>query len=320
MEWMCYTFSIVIFLMAILFNTVILNMIVKKGLKTTTYQLIINQIVAELVFSVLAISRSIICNVYLVNRSPVFLAYGCGVLISVNDSTLYVSAFSMIAIAYERYRKIYRPMSSELRIRQWIVSIWSLAIGLSLFNNINRQNIIFFGTNLIYRCRVLFNTDITFFEKRYNYAVVFSVCCVGTLITTAYLYYRVIQKIRDRQLVGNTVIARRAETLIKNKRRTIDMLLGIVIWYVTVTTPYYLFIFYETFIKMVDPREDCRREESASIYKFLFIGFFYFGSLCVNPILICWYNHDFRNEIWRIFGLDKFRTTGSDMNSETTSS
>ncbi|XP_054167140.1 G-protein coupled receptor 83-like [Oppia nitens] len=296
-------------------------MIVKKGLKSTTYRLIINQTVSEIVFSVLAISRSVICNGFLIKDLPVFLGYSCGTLISVNDSTLYVSGFSMLVIAYERYRKIYRPMSSELQLQQWIAGIWLLAIGLSLFNNINRQNMIFFNKHVIYRCQVLFDTDITFFRKRYNYAVVFSVCCVITLVTIAYLYYRVIQKVRDRQLVGNTVMARRAETLIKNKRRTIDMLLAIVIMYSIVTTPYYLFIFNETFIRKVDPREDCRREESASIYKFIFLGFFYFGSLCVNPFIICWYNHDFRNEICRKFGLQTvLQSTGADnITDETTS-
>ena len=307
-EWLFYMFFMLTFFAAIFLNSIILNILHRKQLNTTTFKLIANQTASEIVFSVLAISRSWFCASFSVNYSPV-LSVLCGIIISVNDSTLYVSAFSMLVIAYERYRKLYRPLSSELNTKRWIISIWMSAIGLSLFNNIGRRNILLFSDKIIFSCKVMFPTNAKFFTQGYNYLIIFIVCNIIPLLLTAVLYFLVIKKLRERKLIGNMVTTEKQEKMSKNKRKTVKMLLAIVIWYFLITIPYYVFIFVEIFIQRIDPKTACSRPKMASLQSFLILGFFYLGSLCVNPFIICYFNPDFRQEVCRLFNLEKFMKT-----------
>ena len=311
-----FTFTSAIFL-----NALILSILHRKQLKTPTFKLIANQTVSEIVFSSLAISRSWFCSAFAVNQSTV-LSMFCGTIISVNDSTLYVSVFLMVAIAYERYRKLYRPMSSELNCKLWIAIIWVLAIFFSLFNNVDRRNILLFNENVIFSCKVTFKSDLQFFRRGYNYAIVFVFCNIIPLLTTAFFYYKVIAKVRMRKLIGNTVNTDKGEKLAKGKRKTIQMCIAIVIWYFTITIPYYIFIFVEIFIQKVDPQLECSHDKTQSIASFIILGFFYLGSLCVNPFIICYYNPDFRQEVCSIFHLERFMKIKADelQTFETTSS
>ena len=117
-----------------------------------------------------------------------------------------------------------------------------------------------------------------------------------------------IKKLRQRKLVGNNIGEEKQEKLTKNKRKTVRMLLAIVIWYFIITIPYYVFIFVEIFILKIDAKTDCKRGKT-SVQTFVILGLFYLGSLCVNPFIICYYNPDFRQEVIRIFGLEKFMKT-----------
>ncbi|CAG2168495.1 unnamed protein product, partial [Oppiella nova] len=89
-------------------------------------KLLPKKLISEIVFSVLAISRSWFCSAFATSSSPV-LTYLCGLIISVNDSTLYVSAFSMLAIAYER------PFNSNSNNSDDIynlIHVWRIVTGL----------------------------------------------------------------------------------------------------------------------------------------------------------------------------------------------
>ncbi len=307
-EWFFYLFFMFIFLIAILCNSIILNIIIKKQFNTTTYKLIANQVVSDIAFSVLALSRNFFCSLYIISHSDYLLTF-CGIIISINDSTVYVSVFSMMITAYERYRKLYSPSSRNLNTKLFIITIWLTAIWISLFNNINRQNIILFNEKVLFSCKITFKSKLKFFLKRYNYGITFALSAIIPLIITAYYYYKVIVKIRERKVVGTSTITDKKKKLQKNKRKTVEMLLAIVIWYFLITTPYYTFIFVEVFVKNLDTSSDCNSEKQFPIHKFFVLGFFYLGSLCVNPFIICWYNCDFKEEVVRIFNLQKFIKT-----------
>jgi len=126
------------------------------------------------------------------------------------------------------------------------------------------------------------------------------------LIITAFFYFKVIKKIRERKIIGNTNITDKARKLRKNKRKTVEMLLAIVIWYFLITTPYYSFIFVEVFVQNLDTSSVCKDEKPFPIHKFIILGLFYLGSLCINPFIICWYNPDFKGEVTRLLNLQRF--------------
>ena len=307
-EWIYFiivfsTFSILIFL-----NVIILRIIRRTRLTTPTYKLIANQTVSEILYCILAISRCLICWSRLVNDWPHFSIL-CGLTYTLSDCSLYESVFSMLIIAYERYRKLYRPLSLNLNLKLWIAITWITALVLASFNNVSRRNVLFFDQKSILGCKVIFETDLDFFGKRFNFLIVFTLCFVLPLLATSFFYYKVIRRILERKQIGTNVSDERHESFCKKKRNTIKMLVVILLFYFLFAMPIYIYAIVRAFLQNFNAAMICDPNKITSFEFHVIAGFFYLGSICINPFVIFYYNPDFRRELFRILYFDKFSFT-----------
>lgn len=303
-DWALHALYVVICVFAICLHSLILQVLHHKQPKTTTFRLIANQTVSEILYCVLVVSNQWFCWSYLVNFSPL-LSILCGVLSTIRNSTLYVSTFSMVVIAYDRHQKLYRPLSSELNASLWIGLTWISGIAFAVLNNINRGNIILFAEDMIYSCKITFKSDSLFFTRGYNYMLVFTFCNVGPLLVTGFLYYKVIRKVRQRKIIGNSLSVAKSQQMTKSKRRTTEMLIALVTCYFIITIPVYIIMFIRSFVSKMDESDICDERKKPSAGAYFIAWTFCLGSILVNPFIIFYYNPDFKREVIRILRLER---------------
>ncbi len=285
----------IIFVFGIASNLFILDVIHRKQLKTTTYKLIANQVFSDVLFSIIAISRSLFCAHFMVS-SGIFFNICCGVTNLVKLSTIHVSVLSMILISYERYRKLYKPFSNEIKINLWIFVIWLTALLLALLQTVQKPSEILFGKKYLFNCKIIFPLNSDSFIIRYGFIIYFIFILIIPVMKTSYFYYKVIKKLRQRNLIKKRIQVNNIENSKHQKRNTIKMLLAIVIWYFLISTPVYLYVFLQKYIFKFDLYSYCDPNKQIPIRLYILMGIYVSGCICVNPFIICYYNCDFRDE------------------------
>lgn len=304
-DWIVFIALCIFFVLSIFLNALVFHIIRLKNLKTMTFKLIANQTLSEILYCALSLSIYFFCSDPVVRYSRV-LAIHCAFVSGIKDSMLSVSVFSMVVIAYERYRKLYRPMSSELNFKLWISMIWLLAMGFSPINIINNGYTIFFRKNGLFGCMVILSIDSTFFARGYNLFVTFTLINILSLVITAFLYYKVIVKVRQRKLVGNTAAEDQSEKLKKNKRRTMEMLTTLIAWYFIFSLPIYGIVVFGYITESMTADQRCTEDFKYGAATVLSFTLFCFGSIFVNPLIIFYYNPDFKFEAFRILRFTRF--------------
>ena len=306
-DWLLHAIYMLICLLAIGLHSLILRVLHRKQLNTTTFRLIANQTVSEILYCVLVISSQWFCWSYLVKHFPV-LSVLCGVLSTIRNATLYVSTFSMVVIAYDRYKKLYRPLSSQMSPSLWIGLTWVIAIAFSILNNINRGLIILFNEKMMYSCKIIFKIDLQFFTRGHHFMLVFTFCNIIPLFITGFFYYKVIRKVRERKIIGNSTSAK-TEQMNKNKRRTTDMLIALVTCYFIITIPVYAIMFVRSFFVKMEESDICNEHKKPAVWAYFIAWVFCLGSILVNPFIILYYNPDFKQEMIRILHLERVAPT-----------
>ena len=308
-EWVIQIVFSVIFVVAMLLNVLILHILRQKQMKTTTFKLIANQTVSEILYCVLNLTINWFCWASLVQSSAVFAGL-CVILHTTRDSTLVVSILSMALIAYERYRKLYQPFSSELKTKLWIAVIWIFSIGMTTIVSINRISLLVFGKKTLFSCKIIFKIDSLFFNRGYHILIAFTLCDLIPLIMTAFFYYKVIKNIRQRKLVGRTVAEERDVQLRKNKRKTTQMLIALTVWNFIVSVPIYGIVVIKILFFSNDFENRCTNDYKITTASYIFARLFFLGSIMINPFIIFYYNSDFKFEAYRILKLKKFANSG----------
>ena len=128
-EWLYYTFFLLVYVVTIVPNGLVLIVLRRKQLKSTTFELIANQTVSEIMFCLVSIGCYVFCTKGLVDYSKSMLTL-CHLINTVKDGNQIMTTFSILVIAYDRYRKLYRPLSAELNTRGLITVMWLVATGL----------------------------------------------------------------------------------------------------------------------------------------------------------------------------------------------
>ena len=305
-EWIVMIVFVAVFVVAIFLNSLILHILRRKQMKTTTFKFIANQTVSEILYCVISLTTNWFCWASLVQSSSLFSVL-CVLLNTMRDSTLVVSTFSMTVIAYERYRKLYQPLSSELNTKLWIAIIWILSISLSMMGSVNKSNLLVFGKKDLFSCKVIFKIDsLSFFTHGYSIFIVITICNIIPLIITAYFYYKVIRNIRQRKLIGRTVAETRDVQLKKNKRKTTEMLIALTALYFIVSLPIYCILLFKILFRSMEFYNRCTENFKIPIEAYVFFGLFFLGIILINPFIILYYNSDFKNEAFMILKLNKF--------------
>ena len=301
-EWLIFFCYIILGVIGAIGNGFILLVIRRRKLKTTTMYLIGNQAVSDLSCGLLYVSLWALCSERLISSGAGGLVT-CEITYTLKVTTFFVSVYTMVVISIDRYLKLcYNPPKKlGLSIGKCIILIWILGLLTSVICMFHFRVSLFFSSERLVGCRLAYKVkDMPFFEKHYNFLIILVLSGLGPLSITSYMYYRVISKLNDRQIVGNKVDSDESQEQFKrNKKRTVHMLIATLVFYYLLCSPIYGNFLISYFIVPIFPK-DCGPSTHEPFY-YLIAYFLSVTSICVNPMIYCHYNADFRGEAKRIF-------------------
>lgn len=292
LEWFIFFFYIITSLIAFIGNGFILKVIYSKQMKTTTYVLIGNQAFSDALCGLIYLSLWAICSYKVITfgKSGLLL---CEMMTTLKASTYLVSAYTMTLIAIERYLKLYHPLKGGIKIKLSVSLSWGLSLTMGLWTMFYFRNSVFFTPKKLIGCRTSLPIKVAFFENNWNFLISFIIGACLPLSITSYMYYKVVQKIRERDLVGNSVNVQRAQAFEKNKTRTTTMLIMIVVWYFILCAPIYIILIDQRFVSILP--EKCDISTNQPFY-YSIAYLMAVSSSCINPFIYCFYNRKFREE------------------------
>lgn len=97
----------------------------KRRLTTsTTYALIFNMAASDVVGGLVIPGQWIACSSWSLNGSTVFGVAACGVLKQLQILSYYISSLTMVAISYDRFCLVCRPMSARPGTAILLTVVW----------------------------------------------------------------------------------------------------------------------------------------------------------------------------------------------------
>jgi hypothetical protein len=162
-----------------------------------------------------------------------------------------------------------------------------------------------FNKNQLIGCRIAIKTDLTFFRRGYNFFINFTLCNIIPLVLTAFFYYKVVKKVKERKVIGGQVSEERQTELKKNKRKTTEMLIALVTWYFIISVPFYLMGLIKIFFLPKKLENRCTEDYVFPIETYAIAGVFLVGCVLINPFIIFHYNPDFKLEAYRVLRMKK---------------
>lgn len=299
-DWLLLIAAIVVFTAAIFFNSLILVILRRKQLKTTTFRFIAHQTVTEILYCVISLISHFICWSYIV-ESWWSMSVVCALVNVSRDLSLAVSTFLVSVISYDRYRKLYRPLSGEINTKLWTSVTWLLAFGMTSLSAINKGSFIFFKDQM-FTCKMIIKLDYEYFAGGYHVMLFWSLTNIVPLIITAFFYYKVIvgRRERKRRKRKKSMENYNKQEVIKEKRGTTQMLIVLIAWHFIVALPVCILAWIKVLLQTLDIRNRCAQEYVMPPEMIVFTGLYFLGSIVVNPFIILYYNPDCKQEAYKL--------------------
>lgn len=145
-------------------------------------------------------------------------------------------------------------------------------------------------------CRVLFETSTTYELRRMRVVLVMLTQYVIPLAVTGYLYGMVMYTIWKREKVG-TVSTNKKESLDETKKRTIKMLIIVVVLFSLAWFPTHLMHFLKFYTNIIPVHLTKYKCNASTFYMLCYwLGI---SSCAYNPFIYCYFNADFKFEAIR---------------------
>ena len=127
-DWIVLSLYFITAIIAIFGNIyVCLVIYYKKKLRSTTYMLVLNMAISDIMGGLTIPGQWLFCATVILETGG-FAIHICGIWNSMQIISYYVSTFTMTAIAFDRYRHICMPLSNRMRPRILIMITWGLGI------------------------------------------------------------------------------------------------------------------------------------------------------------------------------------------------
>jgi hypothetical protein len=128
-DWIVLFLYLITFIVAIVGNIFICLVIYnKKNLRSTTYMLILNMAISDIIGGLVIPGQWFFCSYWFFSETGAIGDRICGIFKSAQILSYYASTFTMTAIAIDRYRLICNPLSNRMRPLIPFLVIWSLGI------------------------------------------------------------------------------------------------------------------------------------------------------------------------------------------------
>ena len=285
-----YVFYGLIFVLGICGNALVCFVVARNHqMHTVTNLLISNLAVSDILLCVLAVPFT---PLYSFMECWVFGAALCHLVPYAQGVSIYISTFTLMSIAVDRFLVILYPFGPRMQIRDCcivIFAIWAVALGLTLPYGLYSQ--MYINNNNEPLCEEMWPSE----DFRRVFSSITSVLqfvvpfCV---ITVCYIFVSFKINLRARMKPGSKT-GRREEADRERKRRTNRMLIGMVA----------IFGFSWLPLNTINVVEDfySKANDWPPFRSFFFIAHcIAMSSTCYNPFLYAWLNENFRKEFKQV--------------------
>ncbi|KAI1287941.1 Tachykinin-like peptides receptor 99D [Halotydeus destructor] len=295
-EWAFFIGYLLVAILAFTMNGFVLYTIYRKDRISNTYKLIANQAVSDVMCGVTYFFAWFVCSKAVVDWNQGQGAILCDLMIIFKVSTYFVSVYTMMIIALDRYVKLYYPSSSGLRAKVYIPVSWVAALITATINEINFPVGEFFTPTRLIGCRISMPNGHAFFRYRYNYLLMYF-GLLANFVVSAYCYFHVAKVVSGREAVGNRTEGQRKQ-LEQTKRNTVKMLIAMTVCYFLQSAPLFNAWLIATFVAPILPECNNLLDLPNWYYPLYFSAVL---TTVTNPILLCYFSSEFRREL-SIFG------------------
>ena len=197
---------------------------------STTFTLLLNMAVSDLFSGLVIMLQWIFCSYYLIETYSPRL---CVLNKSFQIMSYYISTYSMMFIAIDRYMLIKHPHTKGLKLNKYFACCLTWLVGgffssTTLFNmRINE----YFGPKHLITCRIAFPVDgyLAFVLRKWRVALLIVSQFLIPLIVIIWLYAIIWNIIQSRTIVGHQADSLKRKQFSKNKKKLIKMLIFIVV-------------------------------------------------------------------------------------------
>ncbi|XP_068247224.1 uncharacterized protein [Palaemon carinicauda] len=256
-----------------------------RRLHTLTNTFLANLAVSDLLMTALNIPFNVAR--VLLDDWP-FGSFMCSMVPFVQVTSVYVSAFTMVAIALDRYQVIIHPLKPRLGSFHGAIIIsvvWLLAALVSLPYAIYSEVVEVFTYRKLTRCQARYPPPALKFRQWLTLAT-FLTQYVIPLSITAVAYVGVTRRVWWRAVVG-AATQEQLSLQLRAKKKTVKMLLIVVVLFALCWLPLNTYHLVVDFGASVGPSR-----HSSSI--FFICHWFAMSNVCYNPFIYCWLNDHFR--------------------------
>ena len=286
-----------IFIFGLMGNIFVIVAIVKfKSLRTLTNYFLLNLTVGDILVILVCIPVTLGSSVY---KKWIYGELLCKLTPFIQGSAVGVSVLSLLSISVSRYFAIYKPLTAKIifskkNVRIMLAIIWIMAFGsmcpLLIVNSVRTYGIYGYFESKI--CEETWRTQI---DRHAFNIFIFCILFVGPFFMMSIAYI----VIGHTLWIGNSILMedytcqqKRSNLILKQRRRTVKMLVCVVILFVVCWLPYYIVNIWLDF-NLVDKNNV---EEVTRVYHYVypFVLFLGLGNSAVNPVCYCLMSRGFR--------------------------
>ena len=282
----------VVVLCSLIGNTMVVFVIIlSRRLHTVTNVFILNLAVSDLMMTLLNIPFNIVRNIL---EDWPFNGFLCGMVQVSVMTSVYVSSFTMMAIALDRYVVIVYPLRPRmtLAVGGCVIFVSWLLAGLmslpyALYARVERVELLL-HTEVRVRCRLCYPEPGDVYERALTLWTLFSQYGIPMSVTAA-AYGHIVRVLWAREFIGTPNVNQRMCHQ-RARRRTIRMLIVVVLIFCGCWLPLQLYHV------LTDWHPDSERfQPQSSVY--LACHWLAVSSVCYNPIVYCGLNASFRHQV-----------------------
>ncbi|CAG2109880.1 unnamed protein product [Medioppia subpectinata] len=294
-DWIVLVLYLITSILAIVGNAFICVVVYrKKHFRSTTYKLIVNMAVSDIIGGIVIPGQWLFCSTYFLDNG-VFAHRICGICKSLQILSYYVSTFTMTAIAIDRYRLICKPLAPRMGPLVPILITWLLG---ALFTSTTffsmRVSEYFSPTQGLIGCRVIFPSDVSLVLRKMRVMLTIITQYVMPLSITGYFYGLVVYAVWSREQVG-TASQTKTKSFNENKKRTVKMLITVTVLFGLAWFPTHLMHYLKFYTKVIPvSKGTCNATTFYMLCYWLGIS-----SCCYNAFIYCYFNVEFKTEAIR---------------------
>ncbi|XP_076349058.1 RYamide receptor-like [Tachypleus tridentatus] len=268
-----------------------------QSMRTVTNYFIVNLAVGDLLMAVLCIPFTFVVNLIL-HRWP-FGTVLCKVVTYAQAVSVFVSAYTMIAISVDRYVAIIKPLRprmTKFQAKLMIVLVWLVAL-ITPLPTVIVSSLVAIRSSDSFHCTEVWDHP----EQRYYYGMaLMTLQYFLPLLVLIYTYTRIAIVVWVKQTPGEAEDSR-DQRLAASKRKMVKMMFIVATVFTLCWLPFNILI-------VVGDQDQSIWWHKHIQYVWFVCHWLAMSHASYNPIIYCWMNFKFRNGFHQlIYGLPCFR-------------